>query len=63
MAEASGEACEVDVDGLHKILLGLPAEKYLDLFRKIHEKIYGYSPYVNWGGGGCCGTIGSDQTE
>ena len=54
MAEAGNE-CEVDVNTLHEILLQLPAEKYLDLHKKIYEKIYGYSPFAGWNGcgGGC----------
>lgn len=63
LAEASGDVCKVDVDVLHKTLLELPAEKYLDLFEKMHEKIYGYPPFMGWGSGGCCGTIEDKPTE
>lgn len=47
LAESDGGECEVDVEILHKTLLELPAEKYLDLHRKMFEKIYGYQPFVS----------------
>lgn len=63
MAEL-GEECKVDVDILHETLLQLPAEKYLDLFKKIHEKIYGYPPFIAWNNcGGACGTIEDEKAE
>lgn len=55
-----GEKCKVDVEILHESLLKLPTEKYLDLFKKMYGKIYGYQPFVNFGG--CCGTI-EDKSE
>lgn len=59
-----GDECEVEVDVLHETLLNLPAEKYLDLFNKMHEKIYGYSPFMGWSNcGGACGTIEDKPTE
>ncbi len=51
----SGEDCRVDIDIMHESLTKLPAEMYLNLYRKMHMNIYGYPPVVNWGG--CCGTI------
>lgn len=53
-AEA-GEECRIDVDILHNTLAKLPAEMYLNLYRKMHTNIYGYPPVVNWVG--CCGTV------
>lgn len=49
----SGEDCRVDIDIMHESLTKLPAEMYLNLYRKMHMNIYGYPPVVNWGG--CCG--------
>lgn len=57
-AEA-GEECRIDVDILHNTLAKLPAEMYLNLFRKMHMNIYGYPAAVNWGG--CCGTLGDTE--
>lgn len=34
------EECKVDVDILHDTLLKLPAEKYLDLYKRMYAKIY-----------------------
>lgn len=48
----SGEDCRVDIDIMHESLTKLPAEMYLNLYRKMHMNIYGYPPVVNWGG--CC---------
>lgn len=56
-----GEDCKVDVDILHEALLGLPAEMYLNLYRKMRMNIYGYPPVTNWGG--CCGTLGDDTED
>lgn len=56
-----GEECRVDVDILHDALTKLPAEMYLNLYRKMHMNIYGYPPIVNWGG--CCGTIEENKPE
>lgn len=56
-----GEECEVDVDILHETLLKLPAEKYLELYKKIYTNIYGYPPLVNYGG--CCGIIGEETKD
>lgn len=53
-AEA-GEECRIDVDILYNTLAKLPAEMYLNLYRKMHTNIYGYPLVVNWGG--CCGTV------
>lgn len=39
-----GEECEVDITVLHKTLLKLPAEKYLELHQRMREHIEGY-PY------------------
>ena len=51
----SGEDCRVDLDIMHESLTKLPAEMYLNLYRKMHMNIYGYPPIANWGG--CCGEI------
>lgn len=51
----TGEECKIDVDILHNTLTKLPAEMYLNLYRKMHMNIYGYPPVVNWGV--CCGTV------
>lgn len=56
-----GEECRVDVDILHDALTKLPAEMYLNLYRKMHMNIYGYFPIVNWGG--CCGTVEEKKPE
>lgn len=56
-----GEECKVDVDILHETLEKLPADKYLSLFRKMHEKIYGYSIYAAWNGGCGCTPIEEKQ--
>ncbi len=55
----SGEDCRVDIDIMHESLTKLPAEMYLNLYRKMHMNIYGYSPIANWGG--CCGTLGDTE--
>lgn len=55
-----GEECKVDVNILHETLEKLPADKYLELFRKMQEKIYGYPAYAAWNSG--CGAI-EDKTE
>jgi len=60
IAEA-GEECNVDIDVLHDTLLKLPAEMYLNLYQKMHMRIYGYPPIMNYGG--CCGTIGEKQPD
>lgn len=57
----SGEECKVDIDMLHDGLKKLPAEMYLDLFHKMYIGIYGYAPYMNYGG--CCGTIGEESEQ
>lgn len=57
----TGKECKVDVEILHETLEMLPANIYLDLFRRMHIKIYGYPAYVAWNGG-CCGTI-EDKSE
>lgn len=59
-AEA-GEECKIDVDILHNTLAKLPAEMYLNLYRKMHMNIYGYPPVANWGG--CCGTVEEKKPE
>lgn len=41
MAEL-GDECEVNVDVLHETLLKLPAEKYIELYKKMYAKIYRY---------------------
>ena len=57
--EAYADAvCEVNVENLHHVLLELPAEKYLDLYNKMHRKIYGYPPHFGF----CnCGGIEDNQ--
>ncbi len=57
----SGEDCRVDLDIMHESLTKLPAEMYLNLYRKMHMNIYGYPPIANWGG--CCGTIEEKKPE
>lgn len=57
----AGEECNIDVDVLHETLSKLPAEMYLDLFKKMQMKIYGYPAFSGWGGG-CAGTL-EDKTE
>ncbi len=58
----SGEDCRVDLDIMHESLTKLPAEMYLNLYRKMHTNIYGCPPpVVNWGG--CCGTIEEKKPE
>ena len=59
--EESGEDCRVDLDIMHESLTKLPAEMYLNLYRKMHTNIYGYPPVLNWGG--CCGTIEEKKPE
>lgn len=54
-----GEECRVDAEILHKTLAKLPAEMYLELYRKMHMNIYGYPPLTNWGG--CCGAVGEEK--
>lgn len=55
VAEA-GEECKVDIDILHETLKQLPADMYIDLFRKMQEKIYGYPAYqANCNCSGTCG--------
>ena len=54
-----GEECKIDIELLHESLLHLPAEKYLDLFRKMQMKIYGYPSLAEFGG---CGVI-SEESE
>ncbi len=56
-----GEECRIDVDMLHDGLIKLPAEMYLDLYRKMHMNIYGYPPITNFGG--CCGTYEENKPE
>lgn len=56
-----GEECKVNADILHNALIKLPAEIYLELFRKMHMNIYGYPLVTNWGG--CCGTVGKNKEE
>lgn len=57
----SGEDCRVDLDIMHESLTKLPAEMYLNLYRKMHMNIYGYPQVANWGG--CCGTIEEKKAE
>ncbi|MCI9201538.1 MAG: hypothetical protein HFI03_14375 [Lachnospiraceae bacterium] len=57
----SGEDCRVDLDIMHESLTKLPAEMYLNLYRKMHTNIYGYPPVVNWGG--CCGTVEEKKSD
>ncbi len=40
----SGEDCRVDLDIMHESLTKLPAEMYLNLYRKMHTNIYGCPP-------------------
>lgn len=40
-----GEECKVNVDILHETLAKLPAEIYLQLYQKMHEKVLGYPPF------------------
>ena len=39
IAEAASEACDIDVEKLHYTLLGLPAEKYLELYKLMSEAL------------------------
>ena len=39
LVEAAEDYCSVDVEMLHDSLLHLPAEKYLELYRLMNEKI------------------------
>ena len=57
----SVEDCRVDLDIMHESLTKLPAEMYLNLYRKMHTNIYGYPPVVNWGG--CCGTVEEKKSD
>ena len=59
MAEM-GDECEVDINLLHETLLKLPAETYLELYKKMYAKIYGYPPFLGFNGG-CCGTLGEED--
>lgn len=50
---------DIDAKALNEAFLTLPAKTYIGLFRKMHEKIYGYPSLVNYGG--CCGSLGDTE--
>lgn len=56
-----GEECRVDIDNLHETLKQLPADMYIDLFRKMQEKIYGYPAYQ--ANCSCSGTCGEQEEK
>lgn len=35
-----GEACKVDIELLHRVLLSLPAGLYLELYEQMHNSIF-----------------------
>lgn len=57
-----GEECKVDIESLHGTLLKLPAGMYFELYKKMHERIYGLPPFIGFNGG-CCGTLGDSQED
>lgn len=40
-AVSGSEDCQVDVNMLHEVLLQLPAEKYIALYRKMEKQMEG----------------------
>lgn len=58
-----GDECEVEVDKLHETLLKLPAEKYLELYKRMYAKIYRYPAILELENTNFAKTIESGQTE
>ena len=51
---------DINAEDLNRTLLTLPAKTYLDLFREMYKKVYGYPAYV---GNCCCTGTDSEQEE